>query len=122
MPSRPTLPHPAPGTTKWWVIGTVGVLAMSAIAVWFGLSATLGRPAFETVGYKVVDDRTVRVTFTLTRPEGRALTCTVEALARDFSPVGTARVEVPAGPDTVTTTATLRTTSRAVTGQVRDCG
>ena len=122
MPSRTTLPHPAPGTTKWWVVGTIGIAAGIALAVWFGLSATLGQPSWQTVGYKVVDDQSVRVTFEVSRPGGKALTCTVEALARDFGVVGTAQVSVPASSDeTSTQTASLRTTSRAVTGQVRTC-
>lgn len=122
MPSRTTLPRPAPGTTKWWVIGTLGIAAGIALAVWFGLSSTLGQPNWQTTGYKVVDDQNVRVTFEVSRPGGKALTCTVEALARDFSVVGTAQVGVPASSEeTSTETATLRTTSRAVTGQVRTC-
>jgi hypothetical protein len=122
MPSRPTLPRPAPGQLKWWVIGTVGILGGVALAVWFGLSATLGRPSWQTLGYKVVSDQQVRVDFEVTRPSGMALTCTVEALARDFSPVGTSRVQVAVSPDATTRqSTTLRTTSRAVTGQVRTC-
>ncbi|MCU1539042.1 MAG: TetR family transcriptional regulator, partial [Humibacillus sp.] len=55
-------------------------------------------------------------------PGGTALTCTVEALARDFAPVGTSTVAVPASADETTTeSVTLRTTSRAVTGQVKTC-
>ena len=122
MPSRKTLPRPAPGQLKWWVVGTVGILAGVALAIWFGLSATLGQPSWQTLGYKVVSDQQVRVDFEVYRPGGTALTCTVEALARDFSPVGTSTVTVPASTDETTrTSATLRTTSRAVTGQVRTC-
>jgi hypothetical protein len=122
MPSRPTLPRLAPGQLKWWVIGTVGILGGVALAVWFGLSATLGRPSWQTLGYKVVSDQQVRVDFQVYRPGGTALSCTVEALARDFAPVGTSTVQVPASPDETTNeTVTLRTTSRAVTGQVTSC-
>ena len=122
MPSRPTLPRLAPGQLKWWVVGTVGILAGVALAIWFGLSATLGQPSWQTLGYKVVSDQQVRVDFEVYRPGGTALTCTVEALARDFSPVGTSRVQVPASAEETTRlSATLRTTSRAVTGQVRTC-
>jgi hypothetical protein len=122
MPSRPILPRPAPGQLRWWVIGTVGILAGVALATWWGLSATLGQPSWQTLGYKVVSDGEVRVDFEVHRPGGRALTCTVEALARDFAPVGTSRVEVPASADETTTeSVTLRTTSRAVTGQVKTC-
>jgi hypothetical protein len=122
MPSRPTLPRPAPGQLKWWVVGTVGILAGVGLAIWFGLSATLGQPSWQTLGYKVVSDQQVRVDFEVSRPGGRAMTCTVEALARDFAPVGTSTVRVAAsGEETTTESATLRTTSRAVTGQVKSC-
>lgn len=122
MPSRTTLPRPAPGQLKWWVVGTIGILAGTALAIWFGLSATLGQPSWQTLGYKVVSDQQVRVDWQVTRPGGAALTCTIEALARDFSPVGTARVTVAASPDETTNeSALLRTTSRAVTGQVKTC-
>jgi len=122
MPSRTTLPRPAPGQLKWWVVGTVGILAGVGLAIWFGLSSTMGQPAWQTLGYKVVSDRQVRVDFQVYRPGGTALTCTVEALARDFAPVGTSTVQVPASADETTTeSVTLRTTSRAVTGQVKTC-
>lgn len=122
MPSRKTLPRPAPGQLKWWVVGAVGILAGVALAIWFGLSATLGQPSWQTLGYKVLSDQQVRVDFEVYRPGGTALTCTVEALARDFSPVGTSSVRVPASADETTRmSATLRTTSRAVTGQVKTC-
>jgi len=122
MPSRATVPRPAPGQLKWWVIGTVGILAGVGLAIWFGLSATLGQPSWDTLGYKVVSDQQVRVDFQVYRPGGTALTCTIEALAKDFSPVGTTTVDVAASTDETTTeVATLRTTSRAVTGQVKTC-
>ncbi len=126
MPSRTTLPRPAPGTAKWWVIGTIGVAAGVALAVWFGLSSTLGLASWTTTGYKVIDDQSVRVTFELNRPDGKPTTCTVQALARDFSTVGSVDVPYsapPAGTGTVTSTetVTVRTTSRAVTGEVKTC-
>ena len=61
MPSRTTLPRPAPGTAKWWVIGTLGVAAGVALAVWFGVASTLGLASWKTTGYKVLDDQSVRV-------------------------------------------------------------
>jgi hypothetical protein len=126
MPSRTTLPRPAPGTAKWWVIGTLGVAVGVAIAVWFGVSATVGLASWTTTGYKVVDDQTVRVIFELNRPAGKTTTCTIQALARDFSTVGSIDVAYPpppSGTDSLTTTetVTLRTTSRAVTGEVKTC-
>lgn len=116
------LPRPAPGTLKWWVIGTIGVSAGVALAIWFGLSATVGLPTWQTTSYKVVDDQTVTVGFEVHSPGGKPLTCTVHALARDFSTVGSVEVAIPASASEVTTeTVTVRTTSRAVTGEVKTC-
>lgn len=116
------LPKPAPGTLKWWIIGVIGVGGGIALAVWFGLAATLGHPNWQTVSYKVVDDRTVTVSFDVTRPAGQPITCLVNALGADFSTVGSIEVKVPqADTDTTREQATVRTTTRAVTGTVKTC-
>ncbi len=36
------LPRPAPGTGRWWVIGTIGVGIGIGLAVWLGLANSLG--------------------------------------------------------------------------------
>ena len=91
-------------------------------AIWFGLSATVGLPSFQTTGYTVVDDQSVRVSFEVHSPDGKAVTCTVRALARDFSTVGTLEVAIPAsGVADSRHTVTVRTTTRSVTGEVRTC-
>ena len=117
-----TLPRPAPGTLKWWIIGSLGIAASVALVVWFALSATVGLPSWQTWGFKIVDDRTVSVTFDVTRPEGQPMTCTIEALDRDFGRVGSVQFAVPqTETETGRHTATVLTTTRAVTGQVRTC-
>jgi hypothetical protein len=112
----------APSNLKWWIVGVLGIGAGVALAVWFALSATVGLPSWQTWSYKVVDDRTVTVTFDVTRPGGQPMTCTIEALERDFGVVGSMRYAVPQT-DTETSrhTATVRTTTRAVTGTVKTC-
>lgn len=116
------LPRPSPGTVRWWVIGSIGIMSGVALAVWFGLSATLGQPSWQTLSYRVVDDQTVQVSFAVHSPGGRALTCRVQALARDFATVGSLQVAFAASSsDESRHTVTLRTTSRAVTGEVRTC-
>ena len=118
-----TLPRPAPGTLKWWVIGTIGIGAGVALATWLGLASTLGQPQWDTTGYKVIDDSSVRVDFQVYSPDGKSLTCTVQALARDFSTVGSIEVAVALPPQAneARSSTTVRTTSRAVTGEVRRC-
>ncbi len=114
--------RPAPGTLKWWVIGSIGIAAGIALATWLGLSATLGDPTWQTTAYKVLGDEQVRVSFQVYNPSGKALTCTVQALARDFGSVGSLDVPVPVSSSPESQyTVTVRTTSRAVTGDVKSC-
>jgi hypothetical protein len=116
------LPRPAPGTGRWWVVGIVGCTVGVALAVWLGLANTVGRVAWTDTGYKVVDDRTVRVDFEVERSPGQAVRCRVRALDQAFGVVGVVDVAIPAGPArTVHQQATVRTTSRAVTGTVQTC-
>jgi len=116
------LPRPAPGTLKWWVVGTIGVSVGVALAVWFGLSATLGLPAWQTMGFKIVDNRSVWVDFEVHSPDGKDLMCTVHALSRDFAVVGSTEVPIElGGADSARRQVTVRTTSLAVTGEVETC-
>ena len=116
------IPRPAPGTGKWWVVGTIGILLGCAMAVWFGLASTVGKPSWAVVGYRVIDDRTVEVTYVVSRPVGRDVTCLIRAMDQGFGTVGLLEVHIP-GSETssVRRTTTVRTTTRAVTGVVRSC-
>jgi hypothetical protein len=116
------IPHPAQGTSKWWVVGTIGILLGCAMAVWLGLASTLGKATAQDIGYRVLDDRTVEVTYRVSRPAGRDVTCVIRALDKGFATVGLVEVHIP-GSDasTVERTTRVRTTTRAVTGLVRSC-
>ena len=115
------VPRPQPGQLKWWVIGALGIGGGIALAVWFGLAATLGQPSWQTYGYSVVDDQSVKVTFDVTRPDGLPLTCTVQAMARDFSTVGRVDAAIPQS-DTETTLAgqLVELSLEAVVGLLRE--
>ncbi|GAB3449860.1 hypothetical protein GCM10027517_36650 [Phycicoccus ginsengisoli] len=116
------LPRPAPGTGRWWVVGVVGVTVATALAVWLGLANSVGRVTWVDTGYKVLDDRSVRVEFDVHRPAGQAVTCQVNALDQSFGVVGTLDVRVPAsGERSVHQEVVVRTAARAVTGTVRTC-
>lgn len=112
---------PAMTNRTRWLAGLLAAAAV-AMAVWFGISATVGHATWSPFGYKVIDDRSVSVTFDVNRPPGMALTCTVKAMSVDFATVGTLEVPVPPSSEADTrVTATVRTTSRAVTGLVDTC-
>jgi Domain of unknown function (DUF4307) len=116
------IPRPAPGFARWWVVATVGIVAGCAIAIWFGLSSTVGHPSWTVQSYHVVDDRTVDVTYLVSRPTGSDVTCMVRAMDRSFGTVGLVEVHVPGSQATsVQRTTRVRTTTRAVTGVVKSC-
>jgi len=116
------IPRPAPGTARWWVVGTLGILLGCAMAVWLGLASTVGRASWTDLSYRVIDDKAVDVTYRVRRPIGRDVTCAIRALDKGFGTVGLVEVHIP-GSDTalVQRTTRVRTTSRAVTGLVRSC-
>ena len=62
------IPRPAPGSAKRWVVATTGILLGSAMAVWWGLASTVGKPSWTLMSYHVVDDRNVDVTYLVSRP------------------------------------------------------
>jgi Domain of unknown function (DUF4307) len=116
------IPRPAPGDAQWWVVATVGILLSCAIAVWWGLASTIGKPSWTVMSYHVVDDRTVDVTYLVSRPTGREVTCMISALDSSFATVGLIEVRVAAsGESSVKQTTRVRTTTRAVTGVVQSC-
>ena len=116
------IPRPAPGNTKWWVIGTTGVLLGCALAVWIGPGTAPDRATGGGVGFRAGDDGAVDGTARRRRPVGRDATCGCRALDKGVATVGLGEVHIP-GSDvsTVQRTTRVRTTTRAVTGLVRSC-
>ena len=74
------LPRPAPGTARWWVVGTLGCLAAVVVIVWWGVASTSGSVRPEVTGYRVESDTSIVVEYDLHRPAGLAVTCRVSAL------------------------------------------
>lgn len=107
---------------RWSVAGVVLVLVMTVLSVWWGWSATVGTVNWQNVAYHVVDDRTVEVRFQVTKPAGSTARCTLQAQEVGHAVVGRTVVVVPpAAQSIVEQDATIRTTTPAVIGQVKDC-
>ncbi len=115
------LPRPAPGTGKWWGIGIAGVAVGVALAVWLGLSYSVGQVTWTDTGYRVIDDRSVQVDFDVHRPgAGRDLRRAGPGPGlRHRRHAGGADPGLPGGLGAPA--GDVRTTTRAVTGVVRDC-
>jgi hypothetical protein len=115
-----------PGTDRrqlaWAVAG--GLVGL-VVAVLFGFLALRNegqRISATTVAYTVESDTSVSVSFDVSRPPGTAVTCTIRAMDGHFTAVGSASVPIPVTDEQVAhETATVRTTTRAVTGVVQDC-
>lgn len=116
------LPRPAPGTTRWWVLGALGGLLAVGVIVWWGVVTTTGAVRPEVTGYAVESDQSVLVEYDLRRPEGVAVVCRITALDQGKARVGTVEDSVPAGgPASVHREVRVRTSVRAVTGVVDSC-
>ncbi len=116
------LPRPAPGTTRWWVVGIVGCLVAVGVIVWWGIVTTAGSVRPEVTAYRVESDTSIVVEYDLHRPAGVAVLCRITALDGGRNRVGTVEDAVPAqGPSSVHRVVSLRTSVRAVTGVVDSC-
>ena len=114
---RPPLPRPVVGVA-------VGLLASVFVGwvVWVGLGAADRDVRWKDVGFRVVDDTAVEVTFDVTKDPDDSARCTLVALSSSFATVGITTVDVgPAARETVRSSATVRTQERAVTGVVDEC-
>jgi hypothetical protein len=103
-------------------MATAGILLGCALAVWWGLASTVGQPTWTVLSYHVIDDRSVDVTYLVSRPNRREVSCVISAMDRSFATVGLVEVRVPSSDATsVKRTTRVRTTTRAVTGVVKSC-
>ncbi len=115
-------PRPAPGKARLWILATLGIALMSAIAIWFGLASVVGKPNWEPRSFDVLSDKEIILKFAVSRPDGMTVRCEVQALDEAHAVVG--RTEVILGPELgkfVEETAMIRTTSRAVVAKPYQC-
>jgi hypothetical protein len=105
---------------RWILLGVV-ILAGGVVAV--VAYRNLGpQPITGTQTALVFSDRSVRITFVVTRdhPE-RPGDCIVRALSRDGAEVGRKEVYVPAAGGSIQLTTVLHTSNQPVTGDVYGC-
>lgn len=97
-------------------------IVLVAWVVWAGLDGS--KPLIETeeIGYSVVDDHKVTVTFQVSVPVGTATSCAVEALNESFTVVGWKVIDLPPSDQyTRSFTEDLRTSELATTGLIYRC-
>ncbi|GGB46878.1 hypothetical protein GCM10011492_42510 [Flexivirga endophytica] len=115
------VPRIPPEQRAWWIIGTIGVLIMTAGAVWWGISATSG-VSWDNGPFTVVNDRSVKVTFYVTNQDDKPVRCRLEAQDIKHDRVGVRTVDLPASHFRTTEyTRVIPTVDTAVTGFVDHC-
>lgn len=106
----------------WWIVGALGVAAMTALAIWFGIASTAGRVHWVNTGFNIVSDDQIDIRFDLRRDPTRAVVCDLHSLDEHHARVGTGQVEVPPGEASPSRhIESLRTVTRATTGYVDTC-
>ena len=108
-----------------WIVIVAAVLfaaIFTAWVVWAGLDNGQGSLDSRDIGHRLVDDRTVSVTWEVSVSAGTEVTCALQAQNEAHGIVGWKIVDLPAS-DTYTRqfTETLRTAQRAVTGLIYRC-
>jgi len=117
------LPRPAPGTLRWWVLGTIWVVGALAVIVWIAVTRIPQQVSPTVTGFRVVSNSEVVVDYTVRRPADTAVDCQVVAWDEHQGRVGAVTDAVPAsrrGGD-AHRTVTVRTSALAVTGLVESC-
>lgn len=109
---------------RWIIIVAAVVFAaiFTAWVVWAGLDNGQGSLDARDIGHRLVDDRTVNVTWEVSVAAGTTVSCALQAQNAAHGIVGWKIVELPAS-DTYTRrfTETVRTAQRAVTGLIYRC-
>lgn len=107
------------------VVAGSALLAAVGLAwvVWAGLGQADADVRWTDLGFRVVDDTRVTVTYNVGKDPAATAVCSLRALDRTKAVVGIARVTVGPSPQRVTRrTDEVRTSALAVTGVVQECG
>ena len=103
-------------------LAVAGVLALTGAVSYIGLKQATPALTATVLGYQVASDHAVDVRFQVdNRESSKPASCTVRARDYGGNEVGRLDVPVPAGKQTQVLSATIRTSSRAISGEVLDC-
>lgn len=110
-----------PRWTRWALLG--GVLVLGLVVAVVGYTKFGPKPIeAKQTSFQVLDDSSIRVTIDVTRDQpDQAAVCVLEARAQDGDESGRKEVLVPPGNATTQLTTVLRTSKRAVLGEVFGC-
>lgn len=111
---------------RWIAAGLAVLVVVAGVIVAIVASGRFGNPEVEGElgGYRLVDDRTVEVTISVTRADpSRPVVCIVRARSIDGSETGRRELLVPPSTSpTVQVTTTVNASAKPVVGDIYGCG
>lgn len=116
-----------PGRKRWgrrgaWAAAAAFVAVFTAWVVWGGLDGTTASVDAVDTAHKVIDDRSVSITFRAALPPGSSASCALQAQNQAHGIVGWKIVDVPESDVRVrSVTSVVNTTELAVTGLIYRC-
>jgi hypothetical protein len=106
----------------WGVAGALAAVVLLGWLTWAGWDAANPEVRWSVTGFRVLDDRAVRVDVEVVADPGSTVTCRLQAQDRFRDTVGVGEVTLRTrDARTATGSTTLRTRDRAVTALVADC-
>ena len=105
-----------------WIVGGVIALVVIIAFGWMTISQTMNTVDVDDLGFEVVDEHSVSVSFQITGKPGSDVVCALEALDEEFGVVGWKIVELPATESHAQRlSTTIPTIAEATTGLVNTC-
>lgn len=107
--------------TPWIIGGAIALLVVGAFS-WMTVAQSMGSVDADDLGFELVDEHSVNITFQVTGVQGKDVVCAVEALDEEFGIVGWKIVEIEAGDShALARSVTIPTVAEATTGLVNTC-
>jgi len=107
--------------TPWIIGGAIALLIVGAFS-WMTVAQSMASVDADDLGFELVDEHSVNITFQVTGVQGKDVVCAVEALDEEFGVVGWKIVEIEAGDShSQARSVTIPTVSAATTGLVNTC-
>ncbi len=105
----------------WVLLGVVASTTL-ALGVWWTVAANMHAVDANDLGFRVIDEHTVELSFVVTTPHEREVVCVLEALDASKGIVGWRVLRLPASTaHTRGFTESIPTVARATTGLVNNC-
>ncbi|MFK3676124.1 DUF4307 domain-containing protein [Microbacterium sp. NPDC090218] len=105
----------------WIIGGAVALLVVGAFS-WMTVAQSMASVDADDLGFTLVDEFSVDVSFQVTGVQGKDVVCALEALDEEFGVVGWKIVEIAAGDShSQAMSVTIPTVAEATTGLVNTC-